>query len=116
MRSCQVCENPRRADLTTSQIEWHNLGHPGLGSLRHDGATRMRSLVIIRPGDQILYEIQPGSWKRVDELDVAIAAGHDVSGLTAKCRRCNRLVLERRLGPLGFWRSLMEKLVFRKTA
>jgi hypothetical protein len=102
--------------LTTSQIEWHNLGHPGLGSLRHvPGSTKLRSLVIIRPGDQILYEVKPGSWKRVDELDVAIAVGHSVNGFAANCRRCDRIVLERRIGPRGFWRSLVEKIKLRKT-
>lgn len=54
MLSCQVCENPRRFDLTTSQIEWHNLGHPGFGSLRNTaGSTKVRSVVIIRPGDPL---------------------------------------------------------------
>src|SRR5215469_10777143 len=114
MRECQVCENPRRPDLTTSQIEWHNLGHPGLRSERMAaGPARLRSLVIIRPGDQILYEIKPGSWKRIDELDVALAAGHSVHELAANCRRCSRLVLERRPGARGFWRLLVERIALR---
>ncbi len=114
MQGCQVCENPRRADLTTSQIEWHNLGHPGLERLRSTGTpTKLRSVVIIRPGDQILYEIKPGSWTRIDELDVAIAAGHSVHDLAASCRRCSRLVLERRLGARSFWRSLLERIALR---
>jgi hypothetical protein len=117
MQSCQVCENPRRFDLTTSQIEWHNLGHPGLSGLRSAAsASRLRSVVIIRPGDQILYEIKPGSWSRIDEIDVAIAAGHSVNGLTTNCRRCDRIVLERRIGPRGFWRSLVERIGLRKTS
>jgi hypothetical protein len=114
MQGCQVCENPRRADLTTSQIEWHNLGHPGLAGLRiAPGSGRLRGLVIIRPGDQILYEITPGSWTRIDELDVAIAAGHSVNELATNCRRCSRLVLERRPGARGFWRSLLERMALR---
>lgn len=115
MQGCQVCENPRRSDLTTSQIEWHNMGHPGLAGVRAaaPGSTKLRSVVIIRPGDQILYEIKPGSWTRVDELDVAIAAGHSVHDLASNCRRCSRLVLERRPGARGFWRSLLERIALR---
>lgn len=114
MRGCQVCENPRRFDLTTSQIEWHNMGHPGLSSVRAAaGSTKLRGTVIIRPGDQILYEIKPGSWIRIDELDVAIAAGHSVNDLAISCRRCARLVLERRPGARGFWGSLLEKIALR---
>jgi hypothetical protein len=114
MHGCQVCENPRRPDLTTSQIEWHNMGHPGLTSMRDAAAsTKLRSIVIVRPGDQILYEIKPGSWIRVDELDVAIAAGHSVRDLASNCRRCSRLVLERHPGARGFWSSLLEKIALR---
>lgn len=114
MQVCQVCENPRRSDLTTSQIEWHNMGHPGLASVRAAaGSKRLRSLVIIRPGDQILYEIEPGSWKPVDELDVAVAVGHSVHELASNCRRCSRLVLERRPAASGFWRSLLEKVALK---
>jgi hypothetical protein len=51
----------------------------------------------------------------VDELDVAIAVGHSVNGFAANCRRCDRIVLERRIGPRGFWRSLVEKIKLRKT-
>ena len=72
-------------------------------------------MVIIRPGDQILYEIKPGSWKRVDELDVAIAVGHSVSGFITNCKRCDRVVVERRIGSPSFWRSLFDRLTFRKT-
>ncbi len=115
MQGCQVCDNPRRPDLTTSQIEWHNMGHPGLESLRSRAAsTKLRSVVIIRPGDQILYEIKPGSWTRIDELDVAIAAGHSVHDLAATCRRCSRLVLERRRGARGFWGALLERIALRR--
>jgi len=114
MRGCQVCENPRRSDLTTSQIEWHNIGHPGRANLRYTpGSRKLRSLVIIRPGDEILYEIKPGSWTRVDELDVAIAAGHSVHDLASNCRRCSRLVLGRHPGARGFWRSLLERIALR---
>jgi len=113
MQGCRVCENPRRSDLTTSQIEWHNMGHPGLGNLRGATASKLRSVVIIRPGDQILYEIKPGSWTRIDELDVALAAGHSVHELASNCRRCDRLVLERRPGARGFWRSLVERIALR---
>jgi hypothetical protein len=114
MQTCQVCENPRRFDLTTSQIEWHNMGHPGLSSLRSAGSsTKLRGVVIIRPGDQILYEIKPGSWTRIDELDVAIAAGHSVNDLATNCRRCARLVLERRPSARGFWGALLEKIALR---
>jgi hypothetical protein len=114
MQSCQVCENPRRFDLTTSQIEWHNLGHPGLSGLRSvAGSTRLRGMVIIRPGDQILYEIKPGSWIRINELDVAIAAGHSVNDLATNCRRCDRLVLNRNPGARGFWRGLVEKIALK---
>lgn len=114
MQGCQVCEDPRRPDLTTSQIEWHNLGHPGLAALRGaSGSARLRSVVIIRPGDQILYEVKPGSWSRVDELDIAIAAGHNVHELASNCRRCARLVLERRPSARGFWRALVERIALR---
>ncbi len=114
MQSCQVCENPRRFDLTTSQIEWHNLGHPGLSDLRSAASsTSLRGVVIIRPGDQILYEIKPGSWSRIDEIDVAIAAGHSVNDLATNCRRCSRLVLERHPGARGFWRALVERIALR---
>jgi hypothetical protein len=111
MQGCQVCENPRRSDLTTSQIEWHNMGHPGQSNLRGvTGSTKLRSVVIIRPGDQILYEIKPGSWTRINELDVAIAAGHSVHDLATNCRRCDRLVMKRRPGARGFWRSMIERI------
>ena len=114
MQCCQVCENPRRPDLTTSQIEWHNLGHPGVGALRNPaGSTRLRSVVIIRPGDQILYEIKPGSWRQIDEMAVAVAAGHDVHELATRCRRCLRPVLDRRLGQSGLLRSLIERMALR---
>jgi hypothetical protein len=114
MQGCQVCDNPRRADLSASQIEWHNMGHPGLGNLRPSiGAGRRRGVVIIRPGDQILYEIKPGCWTRIDELDVAVAAGQSVNELASNCRRCSRLVLERRPGARGFWRSLVERIALR---
>ena len=114
MQRCQVCENPRSFDLTTSQIEWHNLGHPGLSSLRRTASsTKVRSFVIVRPGDEILYEIKPGSWSRIDELDLAIAAGHRVNELMTNCRRCDRLVLDRRPGARGFWRVLIEKIALK---
>jgi hypothetical protein len=65
-------------------------------------------MVIIRPGDQILYESEPGKWCRIDEIDVAIATGRRVSGRISHCTRCFRRVLERReAGPLGFIRSLI---------
>jgi hypothetical protein len=111
VQECLVCENPRRPGLSTSQIEWHNLGHPGLVEIhRRVPPGKLRSLIIIRPGDHILYEIKPGQWRRIDELDVAIAAGHSVQDMATSCRRCSRRVLERRPGALGFWRSLMERI------
>ncbi len=111
MQGCQVCANPRHPGASTSQIEWHNLGHPGLADVgRHLDPRKLRAVVIIRPGDQILYEIKLGRWCRVDELDVAIAAGHSVNDKTATCARCFRRVLERRPGALGFWSSLMERI------
>jgi hypothetical protein len=114
MQRCPVCENPRRPNLTTSQIEWHNMGHPGLGALRTPArSTRLRSIVVIRPGDQILYEIQPGSWRPIDELDIAVAAGHSVSELASYCRRCARPVLDRRLARPGILRSLIEKIALK---
>ncbi|HEY2105862.1 MAG TPA: hypothetical protein VGH29_08755 [Candidatus Binataceae bacterium] len=100
--------------MTTSQIEWHNLGHPGFNSLRYTaGSSKVRSVVIIRPGDQILYEVKPGSWCRIDELDLAMAAGHSVNDLATSCRRCARLVLERRPGAHGFWRTLVERIALK---
>ncbi len=114
MHLCAVCENPRKADLTTSQIEWHNMGHPGVDRVRtFNGPSRVRSVVIIRPGDQVLYEIEPGSWRRIDELDIAVAAGHGVSRLSTTCKRCLRPVLERRLSQSGFWRLLIERIALR---
>jgi hypothetical protein len=111
VQECLVCDNPRRPGLSTSQIEWHNLGHPGLVEIgRQVSPGKLRALVIIRPGDQIIYEIKPGQWRRVEELDVAIAAGHGVQDLVTNCRRCSRRVLERRAGAPGFWRSLMERV------
>ena len=114
MHGCLVCENPRRLDLTTSQIEWHNMGHPGHDALRTSTYSRkLRGVVIIRPGDQILYEAKPGSWSRIDEINLAIAAGHSVDEIATNCRRCFRLVLERRISPHGFWRSLLETIASR---
>jgi hypothetical protein len=114
MHLCQVCENPRRPDLTTSQIEWHNLGHPGLENFRSRQASSiLRSVVIIRPGDQILYEVKPGAWTRIDELEVARAAGHNVNELATNCKRCSRLVLERLPGAHGFWRLLLERIALK---
>ncbi len=112
MRGCQVCDNPRSSGLTTSQIEWHNLGHPGSGNVPAEpyGAKKLRSVVIIRPGDQILYEIRPGSWARIDEMKIAIAAGHAVDELTTNCRRCSRLVLDRRVRTRGMRAWLAEKI------
>jgi hypothetical protein len=111
VQDCRVCDNPRRLDLSTSQIEWHNLGHPGIDAFRRQvGPRKLRTVVVIRPGDQILYEIKPGKWCRIDELDVAIAGGHSVQDLATNCRRCSRRVLERHPGALGFWRSLMERV------
>ena len=110
MRACQVCENPRSASLSTSQIEWHNLGHPGLSTMPPAPAKGLRSVVIIRPGDQILYEIKPGSWTRIEEADVAIAAGHTVEDLAANCRRCSRLVLDRRVRAPGLRSWLAARL------
>jgi hypothetical protein len=111
VHNCRVCENPRRLDLSTSQIEWHNLGHPGIEAFhRQADPGKLRAVVVIRPGDQILYEIKPGKWCRIDELDVAIAGGHSVQDLMMICRRCSRRVLERRPGAGGFWRSLMERM------
>ena len=108
MRACAVCHNPRDPRLSTSQVEWHNLAHPGLEAFsRQLDTRRVRATVIIRPGDQILYEINPGKWCRVDELDVAIAAGHGVNESVARCRRCLRRVLERHPTPAGLWRSLV---------
>ncbi len=111
MHECLVCDNPRRPGLSTSQIEWHNLGHPGLVEIgRQVSPGKLRALVIIRPGDQIMYEIKPGQWRRIDELDVAIAAGHSVQNMATSCRRCSRRVLERRPHAPGFWRLLMERI------
>jgi hypothetical protein len=111
VQECLVCDNPRRPNLSTSQIEWHNLGHPGLVEIgRQVSPGKLRTLVIIRPGDQIMYEIKPGQWRRVEELDVAIAEGHRVQDLVTRCRRCSRQVLERRPSALGFWRLLMERV------
>lgn len=108
MRACAVCHNPRDPRLSTSQVEWHNIGHPGLEAFsRQLDTRRVRATVIIRPGDQILYEINPGKWCRVDELDVAIAAGHGVNESVARCRRCLRRLLERHPTPAGLWRSLV---------
>jgi hypothetical protein len=117
MQVCQVCENPRSSGLTTSQIEWHNMGHPGLRSVSaaNRNPRKLRSVVIIRPGDQILYEIKPGSWARIDEIDVAIAAGHSVKEFATNCRRCSRLVLDRRVKPRGIWNWLAEKITGRNT-
>ena len=114
MQGCQVCANPRDPGVSTSQIEWHNLGHPGLAEVhRQVGASKLRSVVVIRPGDQILYEIKPGRWHRIDELDVAIAAGHSVNNMATTCARCFRKVLERRPGASGFWRSMMERIALK---
>ena len=111
VHNCRVCDNPRRLDLSTSQIEWHNLGHPGIEAFhRQADPGKLRAVVVIRPGDQILYEIKPGKWCRIDELDVAIAGGHSVQDLVMICRRCSRRVLERRPGAGGFWRSLLERV------
>jgi hypothetical protein len=99
--------------LSASQIEWHNLDHPGLEALGRVDSKKFRAAVIIRPGDQILYEIKPGKWSRVDELDVAIAAGHGVNESVARCRRCLRRVMERRPSTLGFWRSRVEAVALR---
>jgi hypothetical protein len=112
VRECQVCDNPSRPGLSTSQIEWHNLGHPGLVNAGPAiDPRKLRSMVIIRPGDQILYESQPGTWCRIDEIDVAIAAGRRVNSRSSHCARCFRLVLERRdPGPLGLLRSLIAKV------
>jgi hypothetical protein len=109
VRECQVCNNPSQPGLSTSQIEWHNLGHPGLVHPHHEVRPgKLRTWVIIRPGDQILYESEPGNWCRIDEMDVAIAAGRRVSSRKNHCTRCFRRVLERRdAGPLGFFRSLI---------
>jgi hypothetical protein len=113
VQDCQVCANPRHPSVSTSQIEWHNLGHPGLADGRQLDPRKLRAVVIIRPGDQILYEIKQGIWCRVDELDVAIAAGHRVNDKSATCARCFRHVLERRRGPLGFWGSLKERIALK---
>jgi hypothetical protein len=112
MRGCQVCINPRNSGLTTSQIEWHNIGHPGMDKVpvSPNGTNRLRSMVIIRPGDQILYEITPGSWSRIDEIDLAIAAGHPVDEVASNCRRCSRLVLQRRVRAGGIWTWLADKI------
>ncbi|GEM_PF-3847647 len=117
MQGCQVCQNPRSSGLTTSQIEWHNMGHPGISSVSAvlRASRKLRSVVIIRPGDQILYEIKPGSWVRIDEIDVAIAAGHSVSKLATNCRRCSRRVLDRRFGPGGIRAWLAGKIAGRNT-
>jgi hypothetical protein len=114
MQGCAVCENPRKPDLSRSQIEWHNQGHPGLAELsRQADRRKLRSVVIIRPGDQILYEIRPGNWRSIDEMDVAIAAGYSINELAVSCRRCSRLVLERRPGAISIWRSLLERIALR---
>jgi hypothetical protein len=113
MQGCQVCENPRSSGLTTSQIEWHNMGHPGLSAFNRD-SKKLRSVIIIRPGDQILYEIKPGSWTRIDEIDVAIAAGHSVKELATNCRRCSRLVLDRRIRAGSIWTWLAQRISGRK--
>jgi hypothetical protein len=115
VQECQVCDNPRRPGLSTSQIEWHNLGHPGLvdiGRQVHPG--KLRTFVVIRPGDQIMYESGAGKWSRIDELDIAIAAGRSVNSKVTDCRRCSRRVLERRRPvSLGFWRSLIESVALK---
>ncbi|MGO9059890.1 MAG: hypothetical protein ACLQU2_21300 [Candidatus Binataceae bacterium] len=113
MQGCQVCENPRQLGVSTSQIEWHNLGHPGLDLRRGADSRKLRTVVIIRPGDRILYEIKAGSWCQIEELDVAIAAGRTVNNVGATCARCFRRVLDRRPGALGFWRSLTERIVLK---
>lgn len=111
VQECLVCDNPRRPGLSTSQIEWHNLGHPGLVDIRRQvNPGKLRALVIIRPGDHILYEIRPGKWRRIEELDVAIAAGRSVKDVATSCRRCSRRVLERRSSAPGFWRLLRERV------
>ena len=114
MHGCAVCNNPRDLRLSASQIEWHNIDHPGLEALgRQVDTKKFRAAVIIRPGDEILYEIKPGKWCRVDELDVAIAAGHGVNTLATSCHRCFRRVLERRPNDLGFWRSRVESIALK---
>ena len=113
MQGCQVCENPRHPGVSTSQIEWHNLGHPGLDLRRGFDPRKIRTTVIIRPGDQILYEVKAGSWCRIEELDVAIAAGRTINDMGTTCTRCFRRVLERRPGALGFWRSLTERVMLK---
>jgi hypothetical protein len=112
MRGCQVCIDPRNSGLSTSQIEWHNMGHPGMDNvpLSPHGSDRLRSVVIIRPGDQILYEVKPGSWTRIDEMDVAIAAGHKVEEMATNCRRCSRMVLDRRVRSRGALTWLADKI------
>ena len=117
MQGCQVCVNPRHPGVSASQIEWHNLGHPGLvDRYQYFDRRKLRSVVIIRPGDQILYEVKPGTWCRIDELDVAIAAGHGVVDKAVTCTRCFRRVLERRRGGLGFWRSWVERIALKWSA
>jgi hypothetical protein len=112
MRGCQVCINPRSSGLTTSQIEWHNMGHPGMNSIpaTPGGSDRLRSVVIIRPGDQILYEVRPGSWTRIDEIEIAIAAGHKIDELATSCRRCSRLVLDRKVRARSLLAWVAEKI------
>lgn len=115
MQGCKVCDNPRTVGLSEAQIQWHNHGHPGLEELKQqfDNPRRLRAVVVIRPGDQILYELKPGKLCRVDELDVALAAGHGVNEVAARCLRCKRRVLERRPSACGFWRSLIETVALR---
>lgn len=111
MQGCQVCSNPRKPDLSTSEIEWHNLGHPGLADVRPIDSKKLRTMVIIRPGDQILYEVSPGKWCRIDELDVAIAAGQRIKGRIINCSRCSRRVFDRRPSASGLIRSLLERVI-----
>ena len=112
MRGCSVCYDPRDPRLSTSQIEWHNMGHPGLENLRR-ADTGSLNIVVVRPGDQILYEVRPGKRCRVDEVDVAVAASHGFNNFATACRRCFRRVLERRPTGSGFWRLRMENTAFK---
>jgi hypothetical protein len=59
MHGCVVCVALRDPRLSASQIEWHNIGHPGIESLGRVESKKFCAAVIIRPGDQILYEIKP---------------------------------------------------------
>lgn len=115
MESCQVCNNPRRAGLSQALIQWHNHGHPGLEDLKRqfDSPERLREAVVIRPGDQILYEVKPGKLCRVNELDVALCAGRGVNEVETRCLRCKRRVLERRPSASGFLRSVVEAFALR---